>query len=139
MGTPYKDTCGVEIYKKASMFKIDSDSIDGNDVEQIYYKMKEIVQKVKKECKPAFLELKTYRVTGHSAFDNRPYRTQDEINFWKSKDPLENLKKKILKSGVNPEVMNIIAEKINNKINEAERFAVESNFAEKNNLITDKV
>jgi TPP-dependent pyruvate/acetoin dehydrogenase alpha subunit len=129
MGTNYRDTCDIEIYKKASMFNIASECIDGNDVENIYYRMKEVVQNVKKNSKPAFIELRTYRVTGHSAFDNRPYRTQEEIELWKQRDPLIKIEKKLIKNRVSKDKIDSISKEINYKINEAEKFAMESNFA----------
>ena len=50
--------------------------------------MKELLEHTRKQKKPALLECLTYRLSGHSSHDNRPYRSEKEINEWKAKDPL---------------------------------------------------
>jgi acetoin:2,6-dichlorophenolindophenol oxidoreductase subunit alpha len=131
MGTRYDDTCKIEIYKKAELFDIYSMNTDGNDVENVYLKTKDMVKFVKEKSKPALLELRTYRIAGHSAFDNRPYRTQDEIDNWKKLDPLAALEKKLMKENVEIKLIDEIKDRVDKKILEAEKYALESNFPTK--------
>jgi TPP-dependent pyruvate/acetoin dehydrogenase alpha subunit len=41
---------------------------------------------------PYFLECRTYRFRAHSMFDTQAYRTRDEIESWKQRDPIEKLR-----------------------------------------------
>jgi acetoin:2,6-dichlorophenolindophenol oxidoreductase subunit alpha len=138
MGTRYNDTCKVEIYKKAKLFDIYSLSMDGNDIENIYLKTENIVKFVKEESKPALIELKTYRMTGHSAFDKRPYRTQEEIDDWKTYDPLLILEEKISKKNIENKLIDEIKNRVNNTILEAEKYALESKFPSKDIYIENE-
>ncbi|MEI7615257.1 MAG: thiamine pyrophosphate-dependent dehydrogenase E1 component subunit alpha [Actinomycetota bacterium] len=138
MGTRYNDTCKIEIHKKAELFDIKSLSMDGNDIENIYLKTQDIVRFVKKESKPALIELKTYRISGHSAFDKRPYRTQEEIEDWKKHDPLLALEKKISSKNIENKLINEIKDRVNNEIRNAEKFALESNYPSKDTFIENE-
>jgi acetoin:2,6-dichlorophenolindophenol oxidoreductase subunit alpha len=130
MGTRYDETCKTEIYKKAEMFDIYSTYADGNNVEEVYYKMKDIVSIVKKDLRPAFFELRTYRIWGHSAFDNRPYRTKEEIESWQNRDPIDALEKKLSPGSIDPKEIDSIKEKVKGVILAAEKFALESSYPE---------
>jgi TPP-dependent pyruvate/acetoin dehydrogenase alpha subunit len=82
MGTPYSKTSNIEVHNKSEAFNIRSSIIDGNDVEQVYIKSGQLIDYIKKEKKPALIEMLTYRWLGHSAFDRHPYRSKEEINEW---------------------------------------------------------
>lgn len=49
---------------------------------------------------PALLEVATYRVSGHSPSDSSTYRTQEEIEAWKSADPIPAYRAKMIEGGV---------------------------------------
>jgi acetoin:2,6-dichlorophenolindophenol oxidoreductase subunit alpha len=65
MGTHYSKTSKVDIFEKAKLFKIKTDTADGNDVEEVYEKTLNLSEYVRKERKPALIELYTYRWLGH--------------------------------------------------------------------------
>ncbi|MCL6086856.1 MAG: thiamine pyrophosphate-dependent dehydrogenase E1 component subunit alpha [Actinobacteria bacterium] len=128
MGTPYEKTSLAPISKKPEVFKIKSDTVDGNDVESVYLKMNDIVKYVKKEKKPALLECFTYRWSGHSAHDKRPYRSGNEIASWKKRDPVIIARNKLVKRLVSVEMLDSLEKKVIGIINDAEKFARESKF-----------
>jgi len=128
MGTHYNRTCNIEIYKKAQLFGIPSIVVDGNDVVEVYFKTKEIIEMVRKNKHSAFIELKTYRLIGHSAFDKHPYRTKEEIEEWKNKDPIKRVEDKLLEIGTSKAKIESLKEKVDELIIEAEKFALESNY-----------
>ena len=130
MGTRYDQTCKVDIVRKPELFNIFSIKLDGNDVEEIYIKTSEIAEKVKKVNKPALIELQTYRWIGHSAFDKHPYRTKEEINEWKKKDPINKLEQKLIKNNVDVKKIDEIKNRIDFIIENAEKFALESSYPE---------
>jgi TPP-dependent pyruvate/acetoin dehydrogenase alpha subunit len=128
MGTRYDQTCKVEIYKKAELFDIYTKKIDGNDVEKVFNEMTKIVKMVKKESKPALLELCTYRWMGHSVFDKRQYRPKEEVEKWKKLDPINTIEQKLLNKGIKASSINEIKAKTEKIVNEAEKFALESSY-----------
>jgi len=128
MGTRYDQTCKIDIYKKAELFNIHSLILDGNDVEKIYKEMTKLVKEAKKESKPALVELRTYRFIGHSVFDKKPYRPKEEVEKWKKLDPINRLEQKLLSSGVTFENIENIKLKTEDVVNNAEKFALESNY-----------
>jgi len=131
MGTHYSRTCNIEIYKKAQSFNIPSIAVDGNDVIEVYLKTRELLDIVRKEKRPAFIELRTYRWIGHSSFDKHSYRPKEEIEQWKKHDPIKNLEEKLIKQDDKNkdriETIKINAKKI---IADAEKFALEGNYPE---------
>ena len=128
MGTHYCSTCNIEIHKKAAFFNIKSDFCDGNDVGAVYEKSKELIEYVRANRRPAFLELKTYRTIGHSAFDKHPYRTKEEIEEWKRLDPIKRAEEIILASGTAKEKIDEVKKKVDAQIEEAAAFALESAY-----------
>ena len=49
---------------------------------------------------PAFLEVATYRVSGHSPSDSSTYRTPEEIEAWKDADPIPAYRRKLVAAGI---------------------------------------
>ncbi|MHB1347442.1 MAG: thiamine pyrophosphate-dependent dehydrogenase E1 component subunit alpha [Candidatus Humimicrobiaceae bacterium] len=130
MGTKYEHTCKVCITKKAELFNIKTDSADGNDVEEVYEKSSRLADYVRKNKRPALIELFTYRHLGHSALDSRPYRPKEEIDEWMKKDPIKRYEKKLAVDGISNSELEKIKKNVENKIAEAEKFALESDFPE---------
>ncbi len=130
MGTPYNKTCNLEIYKKGEAFKIPSIWVDGNDIIEIYLKTKELVEVIRREKKPALLELRTYRWLGHSAFDKHPYRTKEEIEHWKKSDPIKRLEDRIMEYGPFSTKIASIKQEVDELVEQAAKFAEESSYPE---------
>jgi acetoin:2,6-dichlorophenolindophenol oxidoreductase subunit alpha len=63
--------------------------IDGNDVLAVYEFMKLAVDHARSRKGPVFVEAQTYRYFGHSKSDRNLYRTKEEIEEWKRRDPIE--------------------------------------------------
>ena len=129
MGTHYDKTSNVDVFEKAKSFNIITETADGNNVEEVYKKAKKLISKVRKDRRPALLECYTYRWLGHSAFDNRPYRSKEEIKEWKAKDPIKSLEEKMVKNNISSEEIEIINNNVNKKIEEAAKFALESDYS----------
>jgi pyruvate dehydrogenase E1 component alpha subunit len=75
-------------------------SIDGNDVIAVYTTTKEAIARARRGEGPTLIEMKTYRWYGHSEIDPADYRTQEEVEEWKKKDPLPRFEKYLLEQGV---------------------------------------
>ncbi len=81
--TPY-------LYTRAAAYGIPGHYVeDGNDVVAVYEKMQEVIDYVRAGNGPAIIEVKSYRWFGHSTADAGVYRTKEEVDAWKEKDPLK--------------------------------------------------
>jgi acetoin:2,6-dichlorophenolindophenol oxidoreductase subunit alpha len=128
MGTAYCSTCNIEIHEKASFFNLKSGVEDGNDVAAVYYKSKELISYVRSKRLAAVLELKTYRTIGHSAFDKHPYRTKEEIEAWKQKDPIKRTEDVLVQNGTPQDKIDEVKKKVDRIIQEAADFALKSDY-----------
>ncbi len=85
-------TMGHDIISKAIGYGIDGYVVDGMDVLSVYHDMSAIVEKCRRESRPAFVDMRCYRFKGHSMSDPRKYRTPEEENQYASDDPIGQLK-----------------------------------------------
>jgi TPP-dependent pyruvate/acetoin dehydrogenase alpha subunit len=63
-------------------------TVDGNDVVAVYRVAQEAIERARSGGGPTLIEAKTYRWYGHSEIDPAKYRATDEVEEWKSKDPI---------------------------------------------------
>jgi pyruvate dehydrogenase E1 component alpha subunit len=84
-------TMGDDLTAKALAHGIERASIDGMDVLRVYDGLRPIVERVRQTCRPAFVELRTYRFKGHSMSDPRKYRTREEEEKYEEADPIDRL------------------------------------------------
>jgi pyruvate dehydrogenase E1 component alpha subunit len=93
MGTSVERTSNVtELYKLGLSYDMPSKAVDGMDVTEVYEEMKKAVRHVRDGKGPMLIEMKTYRYRGHSMSDPAKYRTREELEKYKGKDPIANLK-----------------------------------------------
>ena len=84
-----KSTAGGSVAGRASAYGIPGVEVDGNDVLKVHDAAAELAERARGGAGPAILEAVTYRYRGHSKSDRNLYRTQEEIEEWRSsKDPL---------------------------------------------------
>ena len=90
ISTPIKNVINVDYnYQRASAYGIPGHFIeDGNDIVAMYEKMQEAVEYVRNGNGPVLVESVTYRWFGHSTSDPGKYRTKEEVDSWKKKDPI---------------------------------------------------
>lgn len=63
--------------------------VDGNDVLAVYEAAREAVERARRGEGPTLIEAKTYRLTAHSSDDDdRRYRSREEVEGWRKKDPI---------------------------------------------------
>lgn len=105
-----------QIHKMVEALGISTAITDGNNIEATYALAKDAIGKIRNNGGPFFLELTTYRWREHCgpAFDNHiGYRTEEEFNEWKKKDPIFNYEKLLMERGIITEKE---IEVMNNKI-----------------------
>jgi pyruvate dehydrogenase E1 component alpha subunit len=93
-----KQTATKTIAEKACAYGIDSARVDGNDVFAVYKTVQKYADAARKDSKPALIELVTYRMGDHTTADDAGrYRTKEIVKEWEKKDPLDRMKKYLLK------------------------------------------
>lgn len=120
------------IYKMADALGIKSAIGDGNNVEETYNLAKNAIQEIHENKAPYFIELTTYRWREHCGPDydnNIGYRTEDEFQNWKKKDPIKCYEETLLKCGIFSEIdIEKMNQSITNKVNDSFKFAEEAPF-----------
>ena len=96
--------------------------MDGNDFEAVEAAAKECMDWIRKNKKPAFIESMTYKLSGQYEGDTETYKSAEEIEYWKSRDPLKSYKKRILEIDPSVEPQFEIFEK-DNKAHIIDAFA----------------
>jgi len=129
------------ISERSKAYGFEGKTIDGMDVLEVYNNTKEIVNKVRSENKPFLLECKTYRYSGHFTAEkilNLNYRTEDEINYYKSKCPILSFSTKLLNVGIcTKKELDDIDNLVINQIDEAVDFARKSKSPEPSDALKD--
>jgi pyruvate dehydrogenase E1 component alpha subunit len=139
MGTSVARTTNmVDIYKIGLGFDMPCAPVDGMDPVAVHNAMDEAVQRARRGEGPTFLEIRTYRYKGHSMSDPAKYRTKEELEQYKSKDPIEVVKKAILDNKYADEAwIEGVNQKIKDIIDDAVKFAEESPWPDPSELYKD--
>jgi pyruvate dehydrogenase E1 component alpha subunit len=89
MGTSLERHSAVtDLSKKAEGYGVPGRRIDGMDILAVREALAEQIRIAREERRPTLLEAFTYRFRGHSAADPEVYRTKDEVEEWRKKDPI---------------------------------------------------
>ena len=88
-----------DIAGRAAAYGIPGVVVDGNDALEMYQVVREAADRARAGRGPTLIEAKTYRWGGHHTGDPGTYRSQEEIEGWKRKDPLPRFRSYLLKTG----------------------------------------
>jgi len=88
------------ISDKGIGYGIESMTLDGNNVIEVFSTIKEIRKKILKKPRPFLIEFNTFRMRGHEEASGIKYVPKKLINDWKEKDPISNYEKFLLDSKV---------------------------------------
>jgi pyruvate dehydrogenase E1 component alpha subunit len=86
----------ANIAERAAAYGFPGVTVDGNDLFAVHAAAKEAVERARSGGGPTLIEAKTYRWRGHSKSDRNLYRTQQEIEEWKTRDPIARLQRRLL-------------------------------------------
>ncbi len=117
---------------RAAAFGIPGMVVDGNDVLAVHRVMKEAVDRARRGGGPTLIESKTYRPVPHSSDDDdRSYRSREEVNEWKKRDPLLLFKAYLESQGHLPAAVNDDYErKAVAEVDDAQKFAESAPYPE---------
>ncbi|MDA8382331.1 MAG: pyruvate dehydrogenase (acetyl-transferring) E1 component subunit alpha [Betaproteobacteria bacterium] len=123
-----RSTAVVDQFKRVCGYGIEAAQCDGQDFDIVYEHAKAAVGHVRGHKGPYFLEVMTYRYRGHSMSDSRAYRTREEEELWKQRDPIFILRDRLIDAGaLTPEAFAALEKEIDAYIeNEVIKFAEES-------------
>ncbi|MFM6966739.1 MAG: thiamine pyrophosphate-dependent enzyme, partial [Rhodoluna sp.] len=88
------DMIPAPLYKRGEGFGVPGVRIDGNDVLASYAVTAKHMDDARAGLGPSFIEALTYRIGAHTTSDDpTKYRSNDEVEYWKARDPLTRLEK----------------------------------------------
>ncbi|RYE94466.1 MAG: pyruvate dehydrogenase (acetyl-transferring) E1 component subunit alpha [Myxococcales bacterium] len=123
MGTPLSRTMSVEdVTLKAAGYGIPGDRFEVNDVLEVEQRMRVAIERARTENTPTLVEARTYRFRGHSMSDPGKYRTREEVEARKARDPLLRARQQLIDGGRQDDVTRLEAE-IDAEVADAVQFA----------------
>lgn len=139
MGTSVERTSKVlDIYRMADAFDMPGDTVDGMSCEAVHIAMERAVKRAREQEGPTFLEIKTYRYRGHSMSDPAKYRTKEELEDYREKDPINQVLKTILDNKyATEEEIEQINEKVKAQVDESVQFAEDSPWPDDSEVYKD--
>ena len=139
MGTSVSRTSKtLDIYKMADAYEMPADAVDGMSPEEVHNAVLRAVNRAREKGGPTLLEIKTYRYKGHSMSDPQKYRTKEELEEYKTKDPIEHVLKMLTTEyKVSEQDIETINERVKAQVDECVQFAEESPWPSDDELLKD--
>lgn len=126
MGTPLSRTVSVEdISLKATGYGIPHDRFFATDVIEVQERIGQAIERARKDSMPSLVEVRTYRFRGHSMSDPGKYRTPEELDEHKKRDPL-HLGRQKLEQSMDKTALEVLEAEVENEVADAIKFADES-------------
>jgi pyruvate dehydrogenase E1 component alpha subunit len=132
MGTPLYRSLSVEdVSMKALAFGMARDRFDGDDVLRVRARIAEAVERARETNEPTMIEVKTYRFRGHSMSDPGQYRTKEEVEEWKKRDPVSLARRRLVdEAKADENEVKALEAKVKEEIESAVKFAEDSPAAD---------
>lgn len=139
MGTALaRHSAVTDLSKKAEGFGVPGSRCDGMDVLDVHAGISEAVRCAREERRPQLVEAVTYRYRGHSMADPEEYRTKDEVEEWRRRDPIASFSRRLVDEAVlSAEDVEALDREAMAAIDESVRFADASAFPELDSLYDD--
>lgn len=130
----------TDVADRAAGYGMPGVVVDGMDVMAVYEAAGQAVERARQGKGPTLLECKTYRFYDHVGVRGMglTYRTDEELEAWQRRDPIDLFEKQLVKMKVMTEkkLANVLA-KVNAEIDEAIQFAEDSPFPSPEDLLED--
>jgi len=139
MGTSVERTSNViDIYKLADAYEMPADKVDGMSPEAVHESVARAVKRARENGGPTLLEMKTYRYKGHSISDPQKYRTKEEVEEYKERDPIMQVLKTIKDNGfATDEEITAIDDRLAAVVEASVKFAEESPWPDDSEVYKD--
>lgn len=117
----------IEIYKKAKVFGMVGEEVDGMDVLAVRTVAEAAIARARAGEGPTLIEALTYRFRGHSLADPDELRPKEEKEFWLKRDPIKKLGAYLVEQELaTNEDLRAIEQKVQAIVDDAVAFAEES-------------
>lgn len=126
MGTPLSRTLSVsDVSQKAPGYGLQGEQLIVRDVLEVETVMRKAIERAREHNEPTLIEMRTYRFRGHSMSDPGKYRTREEVEAHKAKDPLFFARKQLVDGGREADVKTL-EDAIEEEVLDALQFAENS-------------
>jgi len=139
MGTPVsKASALIDIFQRACGYGLYGRFVDGMDVLAVYEVTKRAVDLARNRGRATLVEAKTYRYRGHSMSDPALYRTKEELQEYKDRDPIARFKEYLLENNlIEEEQDQQMIQEVKDEVDEAVEFSLQGERPDASELYTD--
>jgi pyruvate dehydrogenase E1 component alpha subunit len=139
MGTALERHSAVtDLHKRGDGFGVPGMRCDGMDVLDTYNVTRKALKKARKDRQPVLVEAITYRFRGHSMADPEEYRTKEQVEEWRERDPIATFGKRLVEEEIlTEEDMEELDQAAIDTVDEAVQFADDSPHPEPESLYDD--
>lgn len=139
MGTPVsKASSLIDIFQRACGYGLYGRFVDGMDVLAVYEVTKKAVELARNRGRATLIEAKTYRYRGHSMSDPAVYRTKEELQEYKDRDPIAVYKEYLLENELIGEEEDLkMIDEVKDEIDEAVDFALNGELPDMKEIYTN--
>jgi len=139
MGTSVERTSNVtELYKLGLSYDMPSEPVNGMSPEAVHDAVSRAADRARRGDGPTLLEFRTYRYKGHSMSDPGKYRTKEEVQEYKHRDPLETIRTILLEQKwATEQDLDKTEEEIQARVQESVDFAESSPYPAPEEIYTD--
>ena len=127
-----------DIAERAAGYHMPGVTVDGLDVFAVYEAAGEAIARARRGEGPSLIECKTYRYHGHFEGDTITYRTKEEVESYRARDPIQSLRRTLIERGIAsaPE-LDAIDQRVEGKIDGAWRVAEAASLPAPEEALTD--
>jgi pyruvate dehydrogenase E1 component alpha subunit len=139
MGTAlHRHSAVTDLSLKSEGFGVPGTRCDGMDVLDVHSVVTDSLAKARDERQPQLVEAVTYRYRGHSMADPEEYRSKEEVEEWRERDPIKAFAKRLVDEGVmSEEDIEKLDQAAIERVDEAVQFADSSPFPDLDSLYDD--
>ena len=139
MGTSVKRSSNVtELFKLGLGYDIPSKPVDAMNVINVHHAVSKAANRARNGKGPSLLEFRTYRYKGHSMSDPAQYRSKKELENYKQKDPIEQVKNLLLSKNIlSINEIELVDKNIKEQIKKSVDFAEKSPYPNKEEVFSD--
>jgi 2-oxoglutarate dehydrogenase complex dehydrogenase (E1) component-like enzyme len=139
MGTAlHRHSAVIDLSLKSEGFGVPGTRCDGMDVLDVHDVVTEALRCAREERRPQLVEAVTYRFRGHSMADPEEYRSKDEVEEWRGRDPIQAFGKRLVDQDViTQDQFEELDQKAIKVVDEAVQFADQSPFPDLDSLYDD--
>jgi pyruvate dehydrogenase E1 component alpha subunit len=115
-----------------------ADTIDGMSAEAVHNGISRAVNRAREKGGPTLIEIKTYRYKGHSISDPQKYRSKEEVDDYRGKDPIQQVLQTIQENQfATPADIEAINQRVDAMVAASVQFAEESPWPDDSEVLKD--